>query len=113
MLYILGEDTASCARCLRSAFPSVFRWIVNLSSSFLIKADKDVPSLTVLFTLIHVFGIWLTAARLYSQKLTKRLWWDDYAIAISAAFDLGYIPLIWLTYAPVGLFLSILGGVSI
>jgi len=85
------------------------------SESFLFFLDQSWqgrPPLTVLFTLIHAFGIWLTAARLYSQKLTKRLWWDDYAIAISAAFDLGYLPLMWLPYAPFGLFLRILGSVS-
>ncbi|KAF9565846.1 hypothetical protein CPC08DRAFT_815094 [Agrocybe pediades] len=59
-------------------------------------------SLDILFTLVQLFGICLTVSRLKSRRATLRIWWDDYAAAVAAFFDLAYVPLMWISYAGPG-----------
>ncbi|KDR80810.1 hypothetical protein GALMADRAFT_153236 [Galerina marginata CBS 339.88] len=57
-------------------------------------------ALNVLVTVLLVVAISLTCFRLYYRKYIQRLWWDDCTAGLATLIDFGFIPLIWIPYAP-------------
>ncbi|TFK34322.1 hypothetical protein BDQ12DRAFT_372532, partial [Crucibulum laeve] len=58
--------------------------------------------LSVSVTILHVIGILSSVLRVEYRRRMHRLWWDDYASIVPAAFECVAIAIIWLRFRRYG-----------